>query len=66
MPRVPTHTEAKALVELRETLEMTTAIAADLGIPFELFLRYAQLPEDKAKVAVRRLLDTYVPQPVSH
>lgn len=52
MSRKTKMTRDQAIAKLRETRELSTALLAPLGIPFEFFLRFAQVPSGPQTEAV--------------
>jgi hypothetical protein len=49
-------TRKKAIAQLKETKQLTTAMLKPLNISFESFLRFAQLPSDKCKQIIEQLI----------
>lgn len=55
-------TRKQAIKVLTETRELSTKMLKPLGIPFDHFLQFAQLPDDQAKHAISRLVEKLTAQ----
>lgn len=53
-------TKSEAIAKLKATGQLSTDMLAPLGIPFESFLRLAQLPKSRADEIVEKLTQSYV------
>lgn len=49
-------TYAQALARLKKTKEIRTDMLEPLGLSFEWFLRYAQLPEEAAEKVIPKVI----------
>lgn len=50
-------TRADALAKLKETRSLSTDLLEPLGIPFEIWLRFCQAPQDVCDKVIDRILE---------
>lgn len=56
-------TRAQALAKLRETCELSTGMLEPLGIGFESWLTYCQLPDEHAKRLISKFIAHFEARP---
>jgi hypothetical protein len=56
MPRRKKLTRDQALAKLKETRELSTGLLEPLGISFEAWLRFAQLPSERCAEITEQLI----------